>query len=55
MNGDLIVQGMIYMYFIAFAVGMGLLTAGAIGYKVYKRALNKNGNSKRRVKRGATA
>lgn len=52
--GETIIQASIYIYFIAFSAGMGLLTVVAIGFKMYKRSLNK-GERKKKFKRGAAA
>lgn len=54
--GNMIIQASIYIYFVAFAGGMGLISAAAIGYKLYLRS-NKKAEIKanKRLKRGATA
>lgn len=55
MDGNTIIQATIYIYFVAFAAGMGLLTAFGIGFKLYKRSVNKTDQkTNKRIKRGAT-
>lgn len=49
---ETIAGAVMYMYFVAFSAGMGLLTAAAIGYKLYTRSAKKSSKQKL-VKRGA--
>lgn len=51
MFAETVVQATFYMYFVAFSGGLGLLSAVAIGYKLYKRQQLKESNPARR-KRG---
>lgn len=46
--GDTLVFAIVYMYFVAFAAGMGLLTAVGIGYKMYNRSKDKGGRKQGR-------
>lgn len=48
--GETLVLAIFYMYFVAFAGSMGVLTTVGIGYKLYKRK-NKN----KRVRKGRMA
>lgn len=51
--GNTIIQASIYIYFVAFSAGLGLISAAAIGYKVYIRITRKQEiKANRRVKRG---
>lgn len=52
--GNQIINAAVYIYFLAFAAGMGLLTASVIGYKLYKRMIRKEQQPKQ-VKRGVRA
>lgn len=38
---ETITGAVLYMYFVAFSGGMGLLTAAWIGYKIYNRSERK--------------
>lgn len=42
---------MFYMFFVAFAAGMGLLSAVGIGFKLYNRSKNKTENRGRKTGR----
>lgn len=48
--GDTLVFAIVYMYFVAFAAGMGLLTAIGIGYKLYNR--RKDNNNRKQGRKG---
>lgn len=50
---ETIAGAVMYMYFVAFSGGMGLLTAAWIGYKFYNRKQSKD-NSKKILHRGRT-
>ncbi len=51
--GSVIIQASIYIYFVAFSAGMGLISAGMIGYKIYHRLTKKNEiKANKRLKRG---
>lgn len=47
---EITINAMFYVYFVVLAGGLGLVTAGAIGFKVYKmmndRSLKKTSNNK---------
>ena len=47
---ETIAGAVMYMYFVAFSAGMGLLTAAWFGYKIYNRQ-NKNGSKQKMQKR----
>lgn len=49
---EAITSAVVYMYFVALSGGLGLLTAAAIGYKLYKRAERKGNNASGKKKRG---
>lgn len=49
---ETIAGAVLYMYFVAFSGGMGLLTAAWIGYKFYNRSQTKmNGSRQKNQKR----
>ena len=49
---ETIAGAVMYMYFVAFSGGMGLLTAAWIGYKIYNRSQSKmNGSQSKKQQR----
>jgi len=52
--GETLVLAIFYMFFVAFSAGMGLLSAVAIGYKMYNRSKNKTEyRGRKTVRKGA--
>lgn len=47
---ETIAGAVMYMYFVAFSGGMGLLTAAWIGYKFYNRSQAKANGSKQKLR-----
>ena len=47
---ELIVNAMFYVYFVALAGGLGIVTAGLIGWKLYNRQKTKQENKKMKRK-----
>lgn len=48
---ETIAGAVMYMYFVAFSGGMGLLTAAWIGYKIYNRGQAKTNGSKQKMQK----
>lgn len=49
---ETIAGAVMYMYFVAFSGGMGLLTAAWIGYKIYNRGQAKGSKQKMQKRMG---